>query len=363
MKTTSLKLSALASALLLVGCGGSSTTDTATTNVTTNDTATSTLSKISGTVPGTLIEAFCEDGSYYMVNSTDDNSDEHPFEIEVPSTLSCSLVMTTNENDPTSRVITQIGVITPDANGTLFTAASDIDLGYIPLAMDPADITDANDDHVSDEILNIHVDGTSIVVELDNPLDDDNDGLINLYEDDDNDAISNYYDDDDDGDGIVDNDSGGDDTDNDSDEIDDNDHDLDGDGIDNDEDVDDDNDGIHDDEDSDDDNDGIDDYLDSDDDNDGYDDDYEGSSNVSTEIVLPTSYKADAGRLLGSQCAQCHGTNGISTNEWDSIAGEDRLEDEMFTDDEPLMNAQAHGYTSEEIQLIENWLKTLPTND
>jgi len=73
-------------------------------------------------------------------------------------------------------------------------------------------------------------------------------------------------------------------------------------------------------------------------------------------------YTANEGRLLGSQCAQCHGTNGISVNKWDSIAGEDDLLDEIF-DDEPIMNAQAHGYTNEEILLIESWLKTLKDND
>ncbi len=302
MKTTSLKLSALASALILVGCGGSSTTDTAVTS-------TNSLSKISGTVPGTLIEAFCADGSYYKVISTDNNTNEHPFEIEIPSTVSCSLVMTTNENDEATKVITQIGVITSDAKGTLFTATGDINLGYIPLAMDPSDINDANGDHVSDDILSIQVDGTSIVVELEYPLDDDDDGLVNVYEDDDNDGIHNHDDDDDDGDGEID--------------IDD---DLDDDGIDNDDDVDDNNDG-------------------------------------EIDTVLPSTYTADAGRLLGSQCAQCHGTNGISSNEWDSIAGEDELESEIFEDDEPIMSAQAHGYTSEEIILIGNWLKTLKTND
>lgn len=78
-----------------------------------------------------------------------------------------------------------------------------------------------------------------------------------------------------------------------------------------------------------------------------------------TNITPVTSYKADAGRLLGSQCAQCHGTNGVSVNEWDSIAGESDLANEIFEDDEPIMSAQAHGYTSEEITLISNWLKTL----
>ena len=110
MKTTSWKLSALASALILAGCGGSSTAETATTETTI--TTTDSLSKISGTVPGTLIEAFCADGSYYKVKSTDNNTDEHPFEIEIPNTVSCSLVMTTNEDDAVNRVITQIGMIT-----------------------------------------------------------------------------------------------------------------------------------------------------------------------------------------------------------------------------------------------------------
>jgi mono/diheme cytochrome c family protein len=78
-----------------------------------------------------------------------------------------------------------------------------------------------------------------------------------------------------------------------------------------------------------------------------------------TEIPM-TFYTPDTGRLLGSQCAQCHGTNGISVNEWDSIAGENDLEDEIYEDDEAIMLAQAHGYTTEEITLIGNWLKTLP---
>ena len=351
MKTTSWKISVLVSALVLAGCGGSSNTD---------DVVSATSSSIvSGTVPGTLIEAFCEDGSYYKVKSTDDNTAEHPFEIEIPNTVGCSLVMTTNEDDDANRVVTQIGMITPNTSGTLFMAATDIDLGYIPLAMDPSTINDINGDHVSDDILSIQVDGTSIVVELENALDDDNDGLVNVYEDDDDDGISNYHDDDDDNDGLDDSH----DTDNDGDDIEGNDNDLDGDGIENDSDVDDDNDGVDDSVDSDDDNDGIDDYLDSDDDNDGIDDyldsDHD-NDNTTANILLPATYTADAGRLLGSQCAQCHGTNGVSTNEWESIAGENF---EHKTYSEEIMNAQAIGYTEDEKLDINNWLKTLSSND
>ncbi|MCF6245372.1 MAG: hypothetical protein L3J43_10085 [Sulfurovum sp.] len=354
MKTTVWKLSAFASALILAGCGGSSTTETATSAI-------DSLSKISGTVPGTLIEAFCADGSYYKVKSTDNNTNAHPFEIEIPNTVSCSLVMTTNEDNATTRVITQIGMITSDSNGTLFTATNDIDLGNIPLAMDPSDIKDANGDHVSDDILHIQVDGDRIKIEIENPLDDDNDGLVNVYEDDDDDSISNYYDDDDDGDGIRDSDHGGEDDDNDNDNIKKNDKDFDGDGIDDEHDVDDDNDGKHDDDDDkhDDDDDKHDDDDDKhNDDDDKHDDDDDDSYNTPAVILLPTNYTANEGRLLGSQCAQCHGTNGISVNDWDSIAGEKNLLDEIF-DDEPIMNAQAHGYTNQEILLIGNWLKTL----
>lgn len=316
MKTTLWKLSAVASALILVGCGGGSSTTS----------STSLTSTISGTVPGTLIEAFCTDGSYYFVKSTNNNTPEHPFELEIPNTLSCSLVMTTNEDDNASRVVTQIGMITSDASGTLFKAAKDINLGYIPLKMDYSQVIDVNGDHVSDDVLSIDLNGTSIVVELENPLDDDDDGIVNVYEDDDNDGISNHYDDDDDNDGIYD-------------IYDRDDDDSDGDGIDNDNDVDDDNDGTHDDE--------------EDDDND----------NTTANIVLPTLYAADAGRLLGSQCAQCHGTNGVSVNEWDSIAGEDEFVTEDHYDEE-IMNAQANGYSSGEKTLISDWLKTLnKTND
>lgn len=95
---------------------------------------------------------------------------------------------------------------------------------------------------------------------------------------------------------------------------------------------------------------------------DNEDDESNAAEGYTPPSTVPATYKADAGRLLGSQCAQCHGTNGISINEWDSIAGEDNLPDEIYEDDEPIMNAQAHGYTKEEIILIGNWLKTLKEN-
>ncbi|MCF6245374.1 MAG: hypothetical protein L3J43_10095, partial [Sulfurovum sp.] len=60
---------------ILIGCGGGSTTA--------SNTPAIILSKISGTVPGTLIEAFCEDGTYVKVSSTQNGTNQHPFEIKI----------------------------------------------------------------------------------------------------------------------------------------------------------------------------------------------------------------------------------------------------------------------------------------
>jgi cytochrome c553 len=64
-------------------------------------------------------------------------------------------------------------------------------------------------------------------------------------------------------------------------------------------------------------------------------------------------YSLTAGRLLASQCAQCHGTNGNSVNGLESLAGSDEVYDEMLEiragDEDPIMQAQAHGYTLSEI--------------
>jgi cytochrome c553 len=81
------------------------------------------------------------------------------------------------------------------------------------------------------------------------------------------------------------------------------------------------------------------------------------------ETTFVSKYTPDEGRLLASQCSQCHGTNGISTNRWDSIAGEGNLHQEMFEYDAPIMLAQARGYTDAEISLIEGYLTSVPKNN
>lgn len=69
-----------------------------------------------------------------------------------------------------------------------------------------------------------------------------------------------------------------------------------------------------------------------------------------------------AGRLLASQCAQCHGTNGAGPG-FDEIAGEsaneiygEMLEMKNSSRIESIMDRQAHGYTNAQIQLIANYL-------
>lgn len=231
--------------LSLIGCGE---------NITTEPTA-----KVSGTVPGTLIEAFCEDGSYYSTTSVQNGTDQHPFEIEVPLNTDCRIVMTTNEDDPANKVVTPIGIVTADGTSTLFRAEGDVDLGHVDLAMNRDLIVDIDGDGVSDEILEVQVEDGLRSVKLENdPMDNDGDDILDVYDhDDDNDGIYDEDDEDDDNDGTPDV--------LDPDEV----NDFDSDGVTNNNDVDDDNDGLDDDEDDDDDNDGIDDDEDDDDDNDG----------------------------------------------------------------------------------------------
>ena len=321
-------LSSLTMAVLLASCGGGGDSTTTTTSTSTP------ASVVTGTVPGTLIEAFCADGTYYSVNSTNDGTSQHPFSISLPSNVGCRLVMTTNENDPAKRVVTAINL---DANGTasgLVTLSGNIDLGYVPLALDAPNV-DLNHDGVEDSPLVVSISSTSattLQVTYD-PLDSDGDGIPNIYEDDDNDSINNHYDDD-----YISTRTSDD---------------RDGDGINDIYDRDDDNDGSTDDRDDDDDNDGT---RDSDDDD--HDDDHE---TTTTPVYTPVqNYTATTGRLLVSQCAQCHGTNGRSVTSWDSITDEaNELASEMF-EEGGIMLAQAHGYTSTEIQAMAAWLGSQP---
>lgn len=329
--------------LALVGCGGGGDTSTATdgddnTQTPTTNTTKSTYN-VSGSVPGTLIEAFCKDGTYHSINSTDNGTSSHPFTLTLPSDVNCKFIMTTNEKD----VDTSKHIITPllfndgTTTSSYFQLSDDMDIGYVPLPMSGEGV------QTPLTISNTKLQVNSFSYD---PLDIDNDGTPNVYEDDDNDGIVNKDDDDDDNDGVLDT--------QDSDYS----NDADGDGIENSYDKDDDNDEIKDVDDEDDDNDEIKDSDDTD-----YENNSSNTTTTTTTITLPVSYNADAGRLLGSQCAQCHGTNGVSVNEWDSIAGEGDLANEIYESHSSIMTAQADGYTNEEITLIGNWLKTLSKNE
>ena len=342
-------LTSLSAALLLAGCGGGSSTSS-------SGDATSSAA-ITGTVPGTLIEAFCSDGSYYSTHSTDDGSSEHPFSLAIPSGLNCHVVMTTNEGDTANRIITPISVEYNGVTSALINTSVAFDFGYVPLLTDRDDssFVDTNGDGVVDEPLVITPDvpvGANVVEASIDVLDSDNDGIPNVYEDDDGDGEFNYEDEDDDDDGI-----------DDVDETDDNDRDDDG--VDDLYDRDDDNDGISDDDDDDDDNDGI-----RDEEDDDHDDDDDTSSDTPTDYTPVSAYTLTPGRLLAAQCAQCHGTNGNSTNGWDSIAGESAAEliEEMQEfksggEDEPIMEAQAHGYSDAEIEALAEWLATQSSSE
>ena len=148
MKNTLLKATAVASIisapLLIIGCGGGSTSTTATQ-----------MSKITGTVPGTLIEAFCANGTHVTVTSVQNGTAQHPFEISVPQNTECRLVMTTNENDPVNRVVSNIGFATATATGLTLSLNQDLNLGYVPLPMDPNAVPTVNNMVVDPIIVNV----------------------------------------------------------------------------------------------------------------------------------------------------------------------------------------------------------------
>lgn len=324
-QTFSLSLSLAA---LLVGCGGGGG------STSTISSTTSTTYSISGTVPGTLIEAYCEDGSFYNTSSTNNGTSNHPFSLEIPSGLNCKLVMITNETaaNPADYIITPIEFESDTNVGTYLTIDKNIDLGNVPLETPgvnsgwspgirtPLRVTMNNKE--------VHVKSLSS-----DPMDTNNDGIPNVYENDDGDSLVNKYDDDYDNNGIKDvNEASNKDKD---------------------------HDGILDIYDKDTDNDGIPNIKDTNDNNQSDNENHENSNNnTSSTITLPSTFTANTGRLLGSQCAQCHGTNGVSSSGIDSIKGEDNLTHEIY-DDDALMNAQANGYTSTEILAIESWLNNI----
>ena len=174
---------------LITGCGGSSSNNTGTV---TNDHV-----SLSGTVPGTFIEAFCQDGSYYATTSTQNGTNQHPFSLSIPKDVNCRLVMTTNENDPNTRVITPISFINNGIQGTTIALNGDLNMGYVPLALNPSDINDPNGDHVSDTPLHIDLnDQKSANISTTPVFDTNGNGIVDPYDDNNHNHIPNAYEDD-----------------------------------------------------------------------------------------------------------------------------------------------------------------------
>jgi len=292
----SVPLKALPLALLLTACGGGTTAD-----------APAASANLTGTVPGTIIQAFCSDGSNPSVSSEQNGTAEHPFSLALPAQTDCRIVMVTNEG-------TAEQIITPlTFNGNaVINMNVNFSLGYVPLAMDPNNIVDANGDGVVDEPLDLPVtveEGVVVHTLNYDPMDTDSDGIPNYYDDDDNDGVANYEDDD---------------------------YEHDGDS----------------------DRDGIDDEYDNDDDNDGV---AETDSTTATEPTA-TDYQVVSGRLLAAQCFQCHGSGGHSVNGWDSIAGEsygEILEEMNEYATTHIMGAQSVGYSQAEREALASYLAGL----
>ncbi|MBJ6609627.1 MAG: hypothetical protein JG718_04640 [Candidatus Thiothrix moscowensis] len=299
----------------LVACGGGGASNSSGENV-----GTATGYAISGSVPGTLIEAFCSNGQIYSTQSEHNGTAQHPFTLNLPRNVECRLVMTTNENDPANRVVTPIRLTKNGAGSIAFASTgSAVNLGYIDLKTTRSAMrADVNQDGVEDNPLVVDISLSASDVGVDtafaDPMDVDRDGVIDTYEDDDGDRVPNRYDDDDDGDGTPD--------------LADNDFDSD-------------HDGIGDDEDSDDDNDG----------------DYDGDSTQvgggNSSVLVP-----DGGQLLAAQCFQCHGTEGHSVSRIEGLAGEageiasEMREMKYSTNLNDIMHRQAKGYTESEIDAI-----------
>ncbi len=184
----------------LIGCGGGGGSgDSATTPIT------PTTYSISGTVPGTIVEAYCSDGSSYSTTSTNNGTSEHPFTLTLPSNLECKLVMITNETaaNPADYIITPIEFESNSNSGTYIKMDKNINLGNIPL-----DTPGVNSSWLPGvrTPLKVIVNNQTLTIKnlSSDPMDTDNDGVLNIYENDDDDSLPNKYDDDSDNNGIKD---------------------------------------------------------------------------------------------------------------------------------------------------------------
>ena len=166
-------ISLIAAPFLIVGCGSSTTANTATT----------TSAKLTGTVPGTFIEAYCDNGTYASTTSVQNGTNKHPFSLTLPTNTPCRIVMTTNQNNPAQRVITPVKV-----NGkTAISLTGNTNMGYANIPATYAEATDGNGDHVQDSPVDVSpeaLEGTALDDSANNnPFDKDNNGHLDTLED------------------------------------------------------------------------------------------------------------------------------------------------------------------------------------
>jgi cytochrome c553 len=88
---------------------------------------------------------------------------------------------------------------------------------------------------------------------------------------------------------------------------------------------------------------------------------------VSSPLANHASAQSHPGRLLASNCFQCHGTNGRAVDGIDSLAGKsarDIYHELVEMSSKPantnIMHVQARGYTDAQMRLIADYLSQLP---
>jgi hypothetical protein len=180
--TSGLVISAISAVLVGCGGGGSSTPSNTAASPATDNSASGTTARVTGTVPGTFIEAYCDNGAYVSTNSVQNGTSQHPFALDLPVNTPCRLVMTTHENDPAQRVTSQVTI-----NGKkAVTLTGDTDLGYVPLPANYAEASDTNGDHVQDNAIDASpasLNGTPVDDIAQNPYDTNHNGTVDGLED------------------------------------------------------------------------------------------------------------------------------------------------------------------------------------
>ena len=200
---------ALPALLLLAGCGGSGGTLA--------DGGITGTGIIIGTVPGTVIEAYGEDGDYKetfskIVNSA---SDKHPFLLRLPSGIGYYLVMIINEGTENEIVmpIAFPGNKPGEVLARIILREGDvIDLGHVPLFLDCSEVPledDSDGDCILDKpfILNEDEGSYNPLRQMDADADGEDDyddpdhgyghgGIFKDPQDHDDDRVPNKYDDD-----------------------------------------------------------------------------------------------------------------------------------------------------------------------